>query len=778
MTDIKELPESDVLPLIPVRDVVIFPHMILPLFVGREKSIAAVNEALATDRLIFLATQKEMIDSPEVEDIYMIGTTAQIMRTLKLPDGRQKVMVQGIQKGKIVDFVSREPYFKVRVETVFDVEPVERTLEGEALTKLVRDQVNELIALGKNLPSEMNSILQHVREPGNFADLVAGNMGFQLEDVQSLLETFDPMARLKRLSILLSQEVEISTVQNRIQNQAREEMNKSQKEFFLREQMRAIQTELGEGDLKNEDLEDFRQRLEEAKMPEKVYQEAAKQLRRLDMMHTEAAEYSMLHTYLDWLVSLPWNHSTRDNLDLIKAARILDEDHYDLEKIKERILEFLAVRKLTKKLRGPVLCFVGPPGVGKTSLGKSIARALGRKFTRISLGGIRDEAEIRGHRRTYVGALPGRIMQGIKQTGTNNPVFMLDELDKIGADFRGDPSAALLELLDPEQNHAFSDHYINLPFDLSRVMFIVTANIIDPIPAALKDRLEIIRLSGYNADEKLSIAKRFLLPRQIESNGLKKNSLHFSDKAILKIISEYTSEAGLRNLEREIGSICRKVARTIAEGKKQLASISESYIAKFLGPAKFLPEEERRENEIGVCTGLAWTETGGDVLYIEVSVMEGKGQLSLTGHLGDVMKESAHAALSFARAHAHELGIDVSFFAQRDVHVHVPAGAIPKDGPSAGITITTAIISALSGHEIKKGVAMTGEVTLRGKILAVGGLKEKILAAVRAGIKTIVIPKANRKDLVEIPPNLLRKVNILPLENMKEVLQATLEEKP
>ncbi|MBN2426995.1 MAG: endopeptidase La [Deltaproteobacteria bacterium] len=778
MTEIRELPESDILPLLPVRDVVIFPHMILPLFVGREKSIAAINEALATDRLIFLATQKEMIESPEVEDIFSIGTLAQIMRTLKLPDGRLKVMVQGVQKGKIVDFVSRDPFFKVRIETVFDTEPGDLTLEGEALIKLAKDQVKELISLGKNLPNEINSIIQHVREPSNFADLVAGNMDFELEDVQELLETLDPYARLSRLNVLLGQEIEILTVQNRIQNQAREEMNKSQKEFFLREQMRAIQTELGEGDIKNEDMEDFRQRLEEAKMPDKTYQEAEKQLRRLEMMHSEAAEYSMLHSYLDWLVSLPWSHSTRDNLDIIKAARILDEDHYDLEKVKERILEFLAVRKLTKKLRGPVLCFVGPPGVGKTSLGKSIARALGRKFTRISLGGIRDEAEIRGHRRTYVGALPGRIMQGIKQAGTNNPVFMLDELDKVGADFRGDPSAALLELLDPEQNHAFSDHYINLPFDLSKVMFIVTANIIDPIPSALKDRLEIIRLSGYNADEKLAICKRYLLPRQTDANGLKKDSLHFSDKAILKVISEYTSEAGLRNLEREIGSICRKVARIIAEGKKQPLSISENSVEKFLGPAKFLPEEERRENEIGVCTGLAWTETGGDVLYVEVSVMAGKGQLNLTGHLGDVMKESAQAALSFARAHAKELEIDPSLFAQQDVHVHVPAGAIPKDGPSAGITITTAIISALTGRGIKTGVAMTGEVTLRGKILAVGGLKEKILAAVRADIKTIVIPRANKKDLVEIPPNLLRKVDIIPVQNMTEVLQATLEDKP
>ncbi|NLV23497.1 MAG: endopeptidase La [Deltaproteobacteria bacterium] len=778
MTAVGPVNDHQVLPMIPLRDVVVFPYMILPLFIGRDKSLAAVNAALAADRLLFVATQKELLDAPDTDQIHMVGTVVQVMRSLNLPDGRLKIMVQGVHKGKIVAFTATEPYFQARIETLAETETAAVGVEEEALVQLVKNRVGDLVSLGKTLPSEMSSILRHVKDPGSLADLVGGNIGLPLDEMQELLEILDPVARLRRLHGLLDREVEMQSVQNRIQNQAREEMNRHQKEFFLREQIRAIQSELGEGDPKSEDIDDIQQRLEKAGMPDKVRAEAEKQLRRLEMMHTEAAEYSMIHTYLDWLVDLPWNRSTRDNLDLIKAAQVLDEDHYDLEKVKERILEFLAVRKLTKKLKGPVLCFVGPPGVGKTSLGKSIARALGRKFTRISLGGIRDEAEIRGHRRTYIGALPGRIIQGIKQAGTNNPVFMLDELDKIGADFRGDPSAALLELLDPEQNHAFSDHYINLPFDLSKVMFIATANIIDPIPSALKDRLEILRLSGYATEEKVAIARRFLIPRQLEANGLKEDSLHFSDATLLRLISEYTSEAGLRNLEREIGGICRKVARTIAEERKPPVVISENALARFLGPPKFLPEEERRDNEIGVCTGLAWTETGGDVLYVEVNIMDGKGQLSLTGHLGDVMKESAQAALSYARAHAAALGIDPDLFAKKDIHVHVPAGAIPKDGPSAGVTITTAIVSAFTGRKVKSEVAMTGEVTLRGKVLPVGGLKEKILAAVRAGVRTILIPHRNLKDLAEIPAKVKKKVVIGGAETMDEILAAALEEKP
>jgi ATP-dependent Lon protease len=778
MTPAGTFNDHEVLPLVPLRDVVVFPYMILPLFIGRDKSLAAVKAALSGDRLLFVATQKETTtDSPDDSEIHTVGTVVQVMRSLNLPDGRLKIMVQGVQKGKIVEFSAREPYLLVRVEPVPEPETARVGIEEEALVQLVKNRVNELVSLGKTLPNEMSSILRHVKDPGSLADLVAGNIGLPLEEMQELLEILDPVARLQRLHVLVNREVEMQAVQNRIQNQARDEMNRHQKEFFLREQIRAIQSELGEGDPKSEDMDDIQQRLEKAGMPEKVRDEAEKQLHRLEMMHTEAAEYSMIHTYLDWLVDLPWGRSTRDNLDLIKAAQVLDEDHYDLERVKERILEFLAVRKLTKKLKGPVLCFVGPPGVGKTSLGKSIARALGRKFTRISLGGIRDEAEIRGHRRTYIGALPGRIIQGIKQAGTNNPVFMLDELDKIGADFRGDPSAALLELLDPEQNHAFSDHYINLPFDLSKVMFIATANVIDPIPSALKDRLEILRLSGYTTEEKLAIARRFLIPRQLEANGLKEASLHFSDVTLLNLITEYTSEAGLRNLEREIGSICRKVARIIAEERKPPVVVSESLLTRFLGPPKFLPEEERRDNEVGVCTGLAWTETGGDVLYVEVNIMEGKGQLNLTGHLGDVMKESAQAALSYTRAHAAALGIDPDLFAKKDIHVHVPAGAIPKDGPSAGVTLATAIVSAFTGRRVKKDVAMTGEITLRGKVLPIGGLKEKILAAVRARIRTILIPTRNLKDLAEIPPKLKKRVTIRGADTMDEILAAALEEK-
>ena len=568
-------------------------------------------------------------------------------------------------------------------------------------------------------------------------------------------------------------------MQNRIQLQAKEEMSKTQREYFLREQLRAIQEELGGTDAKTTDLAELEQKLKDGKLPDEAMTEATKQLRRLEGMQAEAAEYSMLRTYLEWLAELPWQKTTRDNLDLHKAHLILDEDHYSLDKVKERILEFLAVRKLKKKLKGPVLCFVGPPGVGKTSLGKSIARAMGRKFVRVSLGGLRDEAELRGHRRTYVGALPGRIIQGMKQAGTNNPVFMLDELDKVGgADFRGDPSAALLELLDPEQNHAFSDHYINLPFDLSNVMFIATANIMDSIPSALKDRLEVLRLAGYSGEEKLAIAERFLLPRQIDDNGLKGKDVRFSRSALQRMIREYTAEAGLRNLEREIGSICRKVAHRQAEGRKGPVSITRTNLERFLGPARYLAEDKLAENEVGVATGLAWTERGGEILHVEVTTMQGAAKLILTGQLGDVMKESAQAALSYARSHAEELGIEPGFAEHLDIHVHVPAGAIPKDGPSAGVTMATALVSALSGRKIDREVAMTGEITVRGKVLPVGGLKEKVLAAVRAGITILVIPRQNEKDLVEIPAALRRKVTFVPVENMSQVLERALESAP
>ncbi len=774
----KDMHIPEVLPLLPVRDVVIFPYMILPLFIGREKSSAAVDAALARDRLIFLATQKEMgEEDPAPEDIYAMGTVAMIMRMLKLPDGRVKILVQGLAKGRLQEFVEQDPYFSVRIERIQEPRVAEITIEIEALMRTVRAQLTQLLSLGKELPAEVMVVVENIEDPGSLADLIASNIGLKAAEAQALIEILEPLERLQRVKDLLAKELELVTVQNRIQSQAKEEMGKSQREYFLREQLRAIQAELGEADARAEEVAELREKLAAAKLPKEPLAEAEKQLRRLETMHPEAAEYSMLRTFLDWLVDLPWSRTTRDNLDLKKARKVLDEDHYNLEKIKERILEFLAVRKLKKDMKGPVLCFVGPPGVGKTSLGKSIARALGRKFVRISLGGVRDEAEIRGHRRTYVGALPGRILQGMKQAGTANPVFMLDELDKIGADFRGDPSAALLELLDPEQNHAFSDHYINLPFDLSRVLFIATANIMDPIPSALRDRLEVIRLSGYTAEEKLSIARQYLIPRQLEKNGLKTADVRFSEPALLRLITGYTAEAGLRNLERELGSICRKVARRFAEGKTNPVTITETVVRRYLGAPSFLPEEERREDEVGVATGLAWTEVGGEILYVEATTMKGKGELTLTGHLGDVMKESAQAALSYARAHAADLGIDPDLFEQRAIHIHVPAGAIPKDGPSAGVTMATALISALSGRPISKDVAMTGEITLRGKVLPIGGLKEKALAAVRANIRTIIIPHRNEKDLEEIPRHLRRKVDFVLAKSMDEVMAAALKAK-
>jgi len=772
----KEMIIPDELPLLPVRDVVIFPYMIVPLFVGRERSIAAVDAALERDRLIFLAAQKDLnAEDPDPEDIYTVGTVAMIMRMLKLPDGRVKILVQGVARGRLEAISQQSPFFQARVERSIEPPQPEKTLEVEALMRTVRDAMNQAVSLGKAVPPEIMVAVANMEEPGNLADLVASNIGLKVAEMQAVMETVDPLERLGNVKSLLDREMEVLTMQNRIQSQVKEEVSKSQREYYLREQLRAIQSELGETDQRAEDVAELRAKLEKAALPESSRTEVEKQLKRLETMHPEAAEYSMLLTYLEWIVELPWSHATRDKLDLKRARKILNEDHYDLEKIKERILEFLAVRKLNRDLKGPVLCFVGPPGVGKTSLGRSIARALGRQFVRVSLGGMRDEAEIRGHRRTYVGALPGRIIQGIKQAGTNNPVFMLDELDKLGADFRGDPSSALLELLDPEQNHAFSDHYINLPFDLSNVMFIATANIMDPIPSALKDRMEVIRLSGYALEEKLFIADKYLIPRQVKANGLRSGDIHFSRQAIQKVISEYTAEAGLRNLERELGSICRKVARRFAEGRKDPVNINAGAVSRYLGPPRFLPEEQRRENEVGVATGLAWTEVGGEILSVEASVMKGKGQLSLTGQLGDVMKESAHAALSYARTHAEVLGIKADFLETQDIHVHVPAGAIPKDGPSAGVTIATAIISALSGVPVRKDVAMTGEITLRGHVLPIGGLKEKALAAVRAGIHTVIIPRRNEKDLVEIPNHLRRKIDFVLAESMDAVLATALK---
>ncbi|HWP56495.1 MAG TPA: endopeptidase La [Candidatus Acidoferrales bacterium] len=764
----------DVLPLLPIRDIVIYPFMMLPLFVGRDLSIRAVEEALARERLIFLVAQKNASeDNPTPDDIYRIGTVASIMRMLKLADGRIKILVQGISKGEIENYQQQRPYFEVKIRKIVEPTLAELSIETEALMRNVKEKIEQILSL-KNLPPEIVMVTDNVSDPGVLADLVASNLRLKIEESQSILEIVDPVARLNKINDLLTRELELSNMQARIQNQAKEEMSKTQRDYFLREQLKQIQQELGEGDERAEEISELRKQIEKSKMPPDVKREAEKQLKRLEQMHPESSESALVRTYLDWLVDLPWNKKTKDNLDIQKAKRVLDEDHYDLEKVKERILEYLAVNKLRKKIKGPILCFVGPPGVGKTSLGKSIARALGRNFVRISLGGIHDEAEIRGHRRTYVGAMPGRIIQGIKQAGSANPVFMLDEIDKVGTDFRGDPSAALLEVLDPEQNHAFSDHYLNLPFDLSNVLFICTANLLDPIPPALKDRMEVLQLSGYTNEEKQEIARNYLIPRQLDENGITHEDLEISKDGLARIIAQYTKEAGLRNLEREIASICRKVARRIAEGKKEPVRVTGRNVHLFLGPPKYIPEPEQEQDEVGVATGLAWTSTGGEVLYVEASLSKGRGNLTLTGQLGDVMKESAQAAVSYARSQARKLGIEEDFYQKLDIHIHVPAGDIPKDGPSAGITMANALISALTKRPVNRDVAMTGEITLRGRVLPVGGLKEKCLAAYRAGIRTVIVPERNQKDMEEIPKALRRKLRFVFAKNMADVLKVTL----
>ncbi len=766
------------IPLLPVRDVVIYPYMILPLFVGRNLSIKAVDEALNKDRYIFLATQKDSsIEEPTEDQIYTVGTVAMIIRMLKLPDGRVKILVQGVAKARIKAFHKEESgFYNVDIEKIDEPEVKEITVEIEALMRSVKEQSERILQLRGIVSPDAISILEAIDDPGRLADLVASNLRLKVDESQEVLEIFDPVERLKHVNSLLAREMTLSEVQAKIQSQAKEEMNKTQREYFLREQLRAIQQELGEIDEKGKEIEEYKARIEKAGMPEEVRKEAEKQLDRLGMMHQDSAEANVIRTYLDWMVDLPWSYSTDDNLDIKAAARVLNEDHYGLEKVKERILEYLAVRKLNPEKKGAILCFVGPPGVGKTSLGRSIARALGRKFYRLSIGGVRDEAEIRGHRRTYIGAMPGRIVQGIKNAGSNNPIFMIDEVDKIGSDFRGDPSSALLEVLDPEQNFSFQDHYLNVPFDLSKVIFITTANLIDPIPSPLRDRMEIIEIPGYTDQEKLQIAKRYLVPRQIKENGIDNYVVKFSDEAILDVVNHYTKEAGVRNLEREIGSICRKVARDIAEsnGKKRRAyRITAKGVHKYLGVQKYLPERERTEHEVGVSTGLAWTQFGGEVLYIEASVLptkNGKGSLVLTGQLGDVMKESARAGITYIRSRAKELGISPTFNQDRDVHIHVPAGAIPKDGPSAGITMVVAVISALTNRAVRKDIAMTGEITLRGRILPIGGLKEKTLAAHRNKIFDVIIPRDNEKDIEEIPHAIRKRVRFHPVTTMDEVL--------
>lgn len=769
-----EIPTS--LPILPVRDIVIFPYMILPLFVGREVSIKAIEHALASNKMVLLITQKDVnVETPSTDDLYTMGTAGTILRTLKLPDGRLKILVQGLAKAKILKFTQTDPFYIGEIEKVVDEKLPELTIEIEALMRSIKEQMDKSVSLGKSLLPDVMVLIENIDDPGKLADLVASNLSLKAEQAQEILEITDPGLRLKKISEILNREVELLIVQQKIQSDAKGEIDKTQREYFLREQLKAIQKELGEIDERTEESHELKKKIEDAKMPEKVEKEAMKQLKRLEKMHPDSAESGTIRTYIDWLNELPWSKSTKDNINLKAAKKVLDEDHYDLERVKERILEYLGVRKLKEKIKGPILCFVGPPGVGKTSLGKSIARALGREFFRMSLGGMRDEAEIRGHRRTYVGAMPGRIIQGIKTAGKNNPVFMLDEVDKMGMDFRGDPASALLEVLDPEQNFAFADHYLGVPFDLSKVMFITTANLIDPIPTPLRDRMETIYLSGYTAEEKLGIARKFLIPKQLNEHGITGKILKINDSAILQIISHYTREAGVRNLEREIANLCRKVARKIAEGKDKTYRILAGNLSKYLGVPKFLPEEEIEKDEIGVATGLAWTEAGGDIIYIEATIMKGKGHLTLTGHLGDVMKESAHAALSYIRSKAKTLGINNDIFSKNDIHIHVPAGATPKDGPSAGITMATALASAFTSKPVNKSIAMTGEVTLRGRVLPIGGLKEKALAAKRMGINKIIIPKRNKKDIEDIPKYIKKDMEFIFAETMDDVLKNALK---
>jgi ATP-dependent Lon protease len=771
-----QIPES--LPVLPLRDIVIYPFMIVPLFVSREKSIRAVDEALGENRMIFLVSQRDLDkEEPAGEDLYTTGTVAVIMRMLKLPDGRIRILVQGLSRAHVESVEDTGEFLKARLSSLDETGTGERSLEVEALVRNVRASMERATNLGKNISPEVMAIVSSLDDAGRLADLAASNLELKVEDAQSVLDIADATARLRRVNELLNKEIEVLTVQQEINTQARADIDRSQREFFLRQQLKAIQTELGEGNELAEEVAQFREKIEAAAMPKHAEEEALRQLKKLERMHPDAAETATLRNWMEIMLDLPWSKASVDNLDLIKAQQILDEDHYGLEKVKERIVEALAVRKLKEKPKGSILCLVGPPGVGKTSLGRSIARALDRKFVRLSLGGLHDEAEIRGHRRTYVGAMPGRIISALQQAGTNNPLIMLDEIDKVGADFRGDPSSALLEVLDPEQNNSFRDNYLGVTFDLSNAMFMTTANILDTVQPALRDRMEVIRLAGYTEEEKLEIARRHLLPKQIEENGITAKNVHISKKALSVVIQQYTQEAGLRQLEREIGRICRKVARRIAEGKSETVRVTPKNVHEYLGPPKSFPEEALRKDQVGVATGLAWTAVGGDVLFIEALRMKGKGQLVLTGQLGEVMRESAQAAYSYAKSRARELEIPDEDFEKFDMHIHIPEGAIPKDGPSAGITLATAMVSSLSQRAVRKDVAMTGEITLRGNVLPVGGVKEKVLAARRARVTKVILPHLNRRDMEEIPKELFGEMQFVFVENVREVFREALKER-
>jgi len=769
---------KDHLPLLPIRDIVVYPFMILPFFVGRDSSIQAVDHALnKSERLILLASQKDMkAEAPTPDEIYETGTIAMIMRMRKLPDGRVKILVQGLSKARITEFTQEAPYFMCKLAKVSDVAIEENNVAANALMRNIREQLEKVINMGKVLSPDILMILEDIKDAGRLADLVASNLNLHVAEAQAILETLDPMERLHRINDILSRELEILAMQNKIKTNAKEEISKTQKEYFLREQIKAIKSELGDEGQKEGDDEfaEMREKIKRAKMSDEAEKEALKQMARLEKMHPDSSEASILRTYMEWLCDLPWSATSEEKIDLDAALEILNEDHFDLFKVKERILEYLAVRQLKGQgMKGPILCFSGPPGVGKTSLGKSIAKACGREFVRISLGGVKDEAEIRGHRRTYVGAMPGRFIQALKQAKTNNPVILLDEVDKMGGDFKGDPSSALLEVLDPEQNCNFRDHYLNIPFDLSNVMFIATSNVLEQIPAPLRDRMEIINLSGYTQEEKVAISKKYIIPKQMDENGINTGHIEFHDDGVASVIKHYTAEAGLRNLERKIGAICRKVAMKIAKGEAEKTHIMTDTVFKLLGPPVYTKDDEKEIDEVGVATGLAWTAHGGEVLYIEATKMKGRG-LTLTGQLGDVMKESAQTAIGYIRSQASELYIDEEIFEKNEIHIHLPAGATPKDGPSAGITLATTLVSLLTGTPISRDVAMTGEITLTGKVLPIGGLKEKALAAMRMNIKTIIIPWKNKKDLEDIPEEYRAKLNFVAVKTIDEVLEVAL----
>ncbi len=762
-------------PVLPLRDTVIFPHMVAPLFVGRDRSIRAIEAALDEDdaRLVVVTQRDEEIEDPEPQELHEVGTEVTVARKLRMPDGSINVWVQGQRRVRLAGFAQVDPYLRATVTPV--EETVVTGLSTDALMRAVLALFEKVMQLSRSIPEDAYVAAMNAEEPGDLADLIASLLELDVARRQEILEVADCTERLQRLSIMLASELDVLELENRIHSQVQQEVDKSQREYFLREQMRVIQNELGEGDPHLQEVAALKAQLAETKLPDEVREKAEKELSRLATMPPSAPEVAVIRTYLDWILELPWENATEDSLDITQAGKVLEESHYGLPKAKERILEHIAVHRLAaEKMKNPILCFVGPPGTGKTSLGKSIAEALGRKFVRVSLGGIRDEAEIRGHRRTYVGALPGRIIQTMRRAGSKNPVFMLDEIDKMGLDFRGDPASALLEVLDPEQNSAFSDHYLEVPFDLSKVMFITTANMLDPIPDALEDRMEVVEFPGYLEDEKVLIAYKFLIPRQLEQNGLV--ALDFSDGALRALIRDYTHESGVRNLDRQIAQICRKVALRVAEGKPSPKHITKQGLDRYLGPPRYGFLEAETTDQVGVATGLAWTEAGGDTLSIEVTVMPGKGQLLLTGQLGEVMQESAQAALSYTRSRAEELGIGDIDFDKIDLHIHVPEGAVPKDGPSAGVTIATALISALTGRVVNHSVAMTGEITLRGRVLPIGGLREKALAAHRAGLKTMLVPKQNHRDMSEVPKRLRRALNFVFVENMDQVLPVALGE--